>query len=142
MPSKIHPKLRVAVVQAAPAFPQRGLGLSTRRSNSCQDAATQGAQLIAFPENLDSRLPVVDLARLTGPVGHAVRAALPTTNSLVVGFGRVLPVWRRAAGDLGIWAAVRLQRAGPVGASTWRKPLFDDQGRVIKTRPQAQNPPM
>ena len=49
MPSKIHPKLRVAVVQAAPAFLNVD-GTVDKTIKLMQDAATQGAQLIAFPE--------------------------------------------------------------------------------------------
>src|SRR5258706_13306463 len=49
MPSKIHPKLRVAVVQAAPAFLNVD-GTVDKTIKLMQDAATQGAQLITFPE--------------------------------------------------------------------------------------------
>ncbi|MEZ5660894.1 MAG: nitrilase-related carbon-nitrogen hydrolase [Burkholderiaceae bacterium] len=41
-----------------------------------EEAAAEGAKLIAFPETWLPRLPLVHLARLAG-LGHAVRATLP-----------------------------------------------------------------
>src|SRR5258706_12819046 len=49
LPSKIHPKLRVAVVQAAPEFLDLD-GTIDKTIDFMKKAAQEGATLIAFPE--------------------------------------------------------------------------------------------
>jgi predicted amidohydrolase len=49
LPSKIHPKLRLAVVQAAPEFLDLD-GTIDKTVDFMKKAAQEGATLIAFPE--------------------------------------------------------------------------------------------
>ena len=49
MPSKTHPRLRVAAIQAAPVFLDLD-GTIDKAIQLMQEAAGQGARLIAFPE--------------------------------------------------------------------------------------------
>jgi len=129
MPSKIHPKLRVAVVQAAPAFLNVD-GTVDKTIKLMQDAATQGAQLIAFPETWIPGYPW--WIWLGSPAVGMQYVQRYHDNSLVVGSAEFTRL-AQAAGDLGIWAAVGFsERAG--GSLYMAQALFDDQGRVIKTR--------
>src|SRR5712691_11429983 len=129
MPSKIHPKLRVAVVQAAPAFLNVDATLD-KTIKLMKDAATQGAQLIAFPETWIAGYPW--WIWLGSPAVGMQYVQRYHDNSLVVGSAEFTRL-AQAAGDLGIWAAVGFsERAG--GSLYMAQALFDDQGRVIKTR--------
>ena len=49
MPSKTHPRLRVAAIQAEPVFLDLD-GTIDKAIQLMQEAAGQGARLIAFPE--------------------------------------------------------------------------------------------
>jgi len=129
MPSKIHPKLRVAVVQAAPAFLNVD-GTVDKTIKLMQEAATQGARLIAFPETWIPGYPW--WIWLGSPATGMQYVQRYHDNSLVVGSAEFTRL-AQAAGDLGIWAAVGFsERAG--GSLYMAQALFDDQGRVIKTR--------
>jgi nitrilase len=129
MPSKIHPKLRVAVVQAAPVFLNVD-GTVDKTIKLMKEAATRGARLIAFPETWIPGYPW--WIWLGSPALGMQYVQRYHDNSLVVGSAEFTRL-AQAAGDLGIWAAVGFsERAG--GSLYMAQALFDDQGRTIKTR--------
>ena len=129
MPSKIHPKLRVAVVQAAPVFLNVD-GTVDKTIKLMQDAATQGAQLIAFPETWIPGYPW--WIWLSSPAVGMQYVQRYHDNSLVVGSAEFTRL-AQAAGDIGIWTAVGFSERAD-GSLYMAQALFDDQGRVIKTR--------
>ena len=109
MPSKIHPKLRVAVVQAAPAFLNVDATLD-KTIKLMKEAATQGAQLIAFPETWIPGYPW--WIWLGSPAVGMQYVQRYHDNSLAVGSAEFTRL-AQAAGDLGIWTAVGFsERAG------------------------------
>jgi len=129
MPSKIHPKIRVAAVQAAPTF----LDMDATIDKSIilmKEAAKQGAKLIAFPETWIPGYPW--WIWLSAPAMGMQYVQRYHDNSLVVGsaeFGRL----SQAARDCGIWLSTGYsEKAG--GSLYMGQALFDDQGRVVKTR--------
>ena len=105
MPSTIHPRLRVAAVQAAPAF--LDLDASVDKTISLmQQAAEQGAQLIAFPETWIPGYPW--WIWLSSPAAGMQFVSRYHDNSLVIGsaeFNRLT----QAARDLGIWVTLGYQ---------------------------------
>jgi len=129
VPSTIHPRLRVAAVQAAPAF----LDL-----DACVDktiglmrlGAEQGAQLIAFPETWIPGYPW--WIWLSSPAAGMQFVPRYHDNSLVVGsaeFNRLA----EAARDLSVWVALGYsEKSG--GSLYMGQALIDNRGRVIKTR--------
>jgi len=70
-----HPKYKAAVVQAAPVWIDLE-GTVAKTIRYIEEAAREGAKLIAFPENLDSRLSLVHLG---GNAGMGDREWVRTT---------------------------------------------------------------
>src|SRR5260221_7646245 len=137
MPSKIHPKLRVAVVQAAPAFLNVDATLD-KTIKLMKEAATQGAQLIAFPETWIPGYPW--WIWLGSPAVGMQYVQRYHDNSLAVGSAEFTRL-AQAAGDLGIWTAVGFsERAG--GSLYMAQALFDDPSRVVKTRRKLKPTPV
>ncbi len=129
MPGKIHPKLRVAVVQAAPVFLSLD-GTVDKTIALMKEAAAQGARLIAFPEAWIPGYPW--WIWLNSPAAGMRFVQRYYDNSLVAGSGEFLRL-AQAARELGIWLAVGFsERAG--GSLYLAQALFDDQGRLVKTR--------
>jgi nitrilase len=129
MPGKIHPKLRVAVVQAAPAFLSLD-GTLDKTIALMKEAAAQGARLIAFPEAWIPGYPW--WIWLNSPAAGMRFVQRYYDNSLVAGSEEFLRL-AQAARELGIWLAVGFsERAG--GSLYLAQALFDDQGRLVKTR--------
>ena len=129
MPSRVHPKLRVAVVQAAPKFLDLD-GTIDKTIDLMKKAAEEGAKLIAFPETWIPGYPW--WIWLGSPAAGMQYVQRYHDNSLVVDspeFGRLA----QAAHDLDIWAAIGFsERAG--GSLYIAQALFDDRGHVVKTR--------
>jgi aliphatic nitrilase len=129
MPTPTHPKLRVAAVQAAPAFLDLD-GTIDKTIALMKDAARQGVKLIAFPETWIPGYPW--WIWLSSPAMGMQFVQRYSDNSLVVGsaeFNRL----SQAARELGIWVSTGFsERAG--GSLYIAQALFDDQGRVVKTR--------
>lgn len=129
MPSQIHPKLRVAAVQAAPVFLDLD-GTIDKTVALMEEGAKQGVRLVAFPETWIPGYPW--WIWLNSPAMGMSYVQRYNDNSLVVGsveFKRLA----QAAGDLGIWMSTGYsERAG--GSLYIGQALFDDQGRVVKTR--------
>jgi aliphatic nitrilase len=129
MPSQSHPKLRVAAVQAAPVF----LDLDATIDKTIAlmtEAAEKGAKLVAFPETWIPGYPW--WIWLNSPALGMQFVQRYNDNSLVVGsaeFNRL----GQAARDLHIWLSTGYsERAG--GSLYIAQALFDDRGRVVKTR--------
>jgi nitrilase len=129
MPTQIHPKLRVAAVQAAPVF----LDLDATIDKTIalmEEAAKRGVKLIAFPETWIPGYPW--WIWLSAPALGMQYVQRYNDNSLVVGsaeFNRLA----QAAKDIGIWMSTGFsERAG--GSLYIAQALFDDQGNVVKTR--------
>ncbi len=129
MPSQLHPKLRVAAVQAAPMYLNID-GTIDKTIDLMQEAAKQGANLVAFPETWIPGYPW--WIWLNSPAMGMQFVQRYHDNSLVVGsaeFDRL----GKAARDLGIWMSTGYsERAG--GSLYIAQVLFDDQGNVVKTR--------
>lgn len=129
MPSKIHPRLRVAAVQAAPAFLDVDATIDKTLS-LMREAAGRGAQLIAFPETWIPGYPW--WIWLNSPAMGMRYVQRYHDNSLIVGsaeFGRLAQSCR----ELGIWLAVGYsEKAG--GSLYMGQALIDNEGRVVKTR--------
>lgn len=129
MPATTHPKLRVAAVQAAPVF----LDLDATIDKTIalmKEAAKQGAQLVAFPETWIPGYPW--WIWLSSPAMGMQYVQRYNDNSLVVGAAEFQRL-AQAARDIGIWMSTGYsERAG--GSLYIAQALFDDQGRVVKTR--------
>ena len=129
MPSKIHPRLRVAAVQAAPVFLDLDATID-KTISLMRDAAASGAQLLAFPETWIPGYPW--WIWLNSPAMGMRYVQRYHDNSLIVGsaeFERLLQSCR----DLGIWLAVGFsEKAG--GSLYMGQALIDNEGRVVKTR--------
>jgi aliphatic nitrilase len=129
MPSKNHPRLRVAAVQAAPVFLDLDATID-KTISLMREAAGRGAQLVAFPETWIPGYPW--WIWLNSPAMGMRYVQRYHDNSLLVGsaeFGRLLQSCR----DLGIWLAVGFsEKAG--GSLYMGQALIDDEGRVVKTR--------
>jgi nitrilase len=129
MPSKTHPKLRVAAVQAAPVFLDLDATID-KTIRLMKDAAKQGAKLIAFPETWVPGYPW--WIWLSSPAMGMQYVQRYNDNSLVVGspeFNRLAT----AARELGIWLSIGYsEKAG--GSLYMGQALIDDQGAVVKTR--------
>jgi aliphatic nitrilase len=129
MPSKIHPRLRVAAVQAAPVFLDLDATIDKTLS-LMRDAAGRGAQLIAFPETWIPGYPW--WIWLNSPAMGMRYVQRYHDNSLIVGsaeFSRLAQSCR----ELGIWLAVGFsEKAG--GSLYMGQALIDNEGRVVKTR--------
>jgi nitrilase len=129
MPAQIHPKLRVAAVQAAPVFLDLDASID-KAIDLTRQAAKQGVKLIAFPETWIPGYPW--WIWLTAPALGMQFVQRYNDNALVVGskeFERIA----LAAREFGIWIALGFcERAG--GSLYIAQALFDDQGRLVKTR--------
>jgi aliphatic nitrilase len=129
MPATHHPKLRVAAVQAAPVF----LDLDATIDKTIalmKEAAKQGAQLVTFPETWIPGYPW--WIWLSAPAMGMQYVQRYNDHSLVVGSAEFQRL-AQAARDIGIWMSTGYsERAG--GSLYIAQALFDDQGRVVKTR--------
>jgi nitrilase len=129
MPAQTHPKLRVAAVQAAPVFLDLD-GTIDKTIRLMKDAADQGVKLIAFPETWIPGYPW--WIWLNSPAMGMQYVQRYNDNSLVVGsaeFNRIA----MAAKEFGLYTCIGYsERAG--GSLYIAQALFDDQGRVLKTR--------
>lgn len=129
MPNQTHPKLRVAAVQASPVFLDLDATID-KTIRLMQEAAGQGARLVAFPECWIPGYPW--WIWLSSPAMGMPYVQRYHDNALVVGsaeFKRLAD----AARALGIWMSTGFsERAG--GSLYIAQALFDDQGRVVKTR--------
>ena len=129
MPVPVHPKLRVAAVQAAPAFLDLD-GAVDKTIALMKQAAEQGARLVAFPETWIPGYPW--WIWLTAPALGMAYVQRYFDNSLEVGsdeFKRLAD----AARSLGIWLALGYsERAG--GSLYIAQALIDDEGSTQSTR--------
>ncbi|HEY9063407.1 MAG TPA: carbon-nitrogen hydrolase family protein [Burkholderiaceae bacterium] len=129
MPAKTHPRLRVAAIQAAPAF----LDLDATIAKTIalmQQAAKNGAKLIAFPETWIPGYPW--WIWLDSPAAGMRFVQRYHDNSLVVGSPEFEQL-AQAAREFRIWAAIGYsEKSG--GSLYMGQALFDDQGNVVKTR--------
>ncbi len=129
MPAIIHPKLRVAAVQAAPVFLDIDATID-KAIRLAKEAAEQGVKLIAFPETWIPGYPWwiwLYFARN----GHAICSALQ--RQLARARLRQFKRLTTAARDLGIWMAMGYSEKS--GSSLYMgQALIDDQGNVVKTR--------
>ncbi len=129
MPGKIHPKLRVGAVQAAPVF----LDLDSTIDKTIKlmkEAAQQGVELIAFPETWIPGYPW--WIWLSSPAMGMQYVQRYHDNSLIIGsteFGRLA----QAARELGIWLSFGFSEKAN-GSLYMGQALIDDQGQVVKTR--------
>jgi len=129
MPSKTHPKLRVAAVQAAPEFMDIDATID-KTIDLTKQAAAQGVNLIAFPESWIPGYPW--WIWLDAPAVGMKYVQRYYDNSLVVGSAEFKRV-AQAARDLNIWISVGYsEKEG--GSLYLGQALFDDQGNVVKTR--------
>lgn len=129
MPSASHPKLRVAAVQAAPVFLDIDATID-KTIRLMKQAADQGVKLIGFPETWIPGYPW--WIWLNSPAMGMPYVQRYHDNSLVVGsaeFDRLA----QAAREFNMYLALGYsERAG--GSLYIAQALFDDQGRVLKTR--------
>ena len=129
MPAQVHPKLRVAAVQAAPVFLDIDATID-KTIRLMKDAARQGVKLIAFPETWVPGYPW--WIWLNSPALGMQYVQRYHDNSLVLGsaeFDRLT----NAARELGIWLSMGYsERSG--GSLYMGQALIDDQGNVVKTR--------
>jgi nitrilase len=129
MPSQVHPKLRVAAVQAAPVFLDLDATID-KTIRLMEEGADRGARLIAFPETWIPGYPW--WIWLNSPAMGMQYVQRYYDHSLIVGsseFNRLAQSCR----DLGIWLSVGFsEKAG--GSLYMGQALFDDQGHVVKTR--------
>ena len=129
MPRPSHPRLRVAAVQAAPEFLDLDATID-KTIRLMEEAAAQGAQLIAFPETWIPGYPW--WIWLNSPAASMQFVQRYHNNALVVGSAEFTRL-SQAAADIGIWTSIGYsERAG--GSLYIAQALFDDQGRVVKTR--------
>ena len=129
MPNQTHPKLRVAAVQAAPVFLDLDATID-KTISFMERAAGQGVKLIAFPETWIPGYPW--WIWLNSPAMGMQYVQRYNDSSMVVGS----PEFKRlaaAAGDLRIWVSTGFSERS-AGSLYIAQALFDDQGRVVKTR--------
>ncbi len=129
MPAIIHPKLRVAAVQAAPVF----LDIDATIDKTillAKEASEQGVKLISFPETWIPGYPW--WIWLTSPAMGMQFVQRYHDNSLVLGSAEFKRL-TSAARDLGIWMALGYSEKS--GSSLYMgQALIDDQGNVVKAR--------
>ncbi|MEJ8848685.1 carbon-nitrogen hydrolase family protein [Variovorax rhizosphaerae] len=129
MPSKTHPKLRVAAVQAAPVFLDLDATIG-KTIDLMGQAAAQGVKLIAFPETWIPGYPW--WIWLDSPAWGMQFVQRYNDNSLVLGspeFDRLRDAARRHK----IWVSTGFsEKAG--GSLYIAQALIDDQGDVVQTR--------
>jgi nitrilase len=129
MPSKTHPRLRVAAVQAAPMFLDVDAAIDKTIALMGQ-AASDGVKLIAFPETWVPGYPW--WIWLDSPAWGMQYVQRYHDNSLVVGsaeFDRI----KQAARKHKIWTSFGFsEKAG--GSLYIAQALIDDQGNTVQTR--------
>jgi len=129
MPTTVHPKLRVAAVQAAPVFLDLD-GTIDKTIDLMAQAARQGVQLIAFPETWVPGYPW--WIWLDSPAWGMQFVQRYHDNALVIGspeFDRL----KAAARQHRIWLSFGFaEKAG--GSLYIAQALIDDQGRTVQTR--------
>jgi aliphatic nitrilase len=129
MPSRPHPKLRVAAVQAAPVFLDIDATIDKAVSLMAR-AADKGVNLIAFGETWIPGYPW--WIWLDSPAAGMAFVQRYHDNSLGVGS----PEFQRladAARKYGMWLSMGYsEKAG--GSLYMGQALFDDQGNVVQTR--------
>lgn len=129
MPSKTHPRLRVAAVQAAPEFLDLD-GAIEKTIGLIAQAAAQGVKLIAFPETWIPGYPW--WIWLDSPAWGMQFVQRYHDNSLVVGsaeFDRI----KQAAGKHKIWVSLGYSEKA-AGSLYIAQALIDDQGATVQTR--------
>ncbi|QOF81303.1 carbon-nitrogen hydrolase family protein [Variovorax sp. 38R] len=129
MPTTVHPKLRVAAVQAAPVFLDLDATIDKTIDLMAQ-AAQQGVQLIAFPETWVPGYPW--WTWLDSPAWGMQFVQRYHDNSLVVGspeFERL----QAAARQHKIWLSLGYSEKA-AGSLYIAQALIDGQGRTAQTR--------
>lgn len=130
MPSKCHPKLRVAAVQAAPVYFDID-GTIDKTINLMKEAADQGVDLISFPETWIPGYPWW-IWLMTPAEGMQKYVQKYFDNSLEVGspeFQRIAD----AAKNLGIYVSIGFSERD-AGSLYIAQALFDKEGKLVKTR--------
>ncbi len=129
MPSKTHPRLRVAAVQAAPVFLDLDATID-KTIDLMRDAAKEGIQLLAFPETWLPGYPW--WIWLDSPAWGMQFVQRYHDNSLVIGspeFERL----KDAARKHKMWVSFGFsEKAG--GSLYIAQALIDDQGNTVQTR--------
>ena len=129
MPSIQHPVVRVAVVQAAPAFLDLDATIE-KCVRLIRDAAARGARLIAFPETFIPGYPW--FAWLDAPAWGMRFLQRYHDNSLALDSAEYRRIGA-AAREAGIWVALGYsERHG--GSLYMGQSLIDDEGRTVFTR--------
>ncbi|MEZ2293140.1 carbon-nitrogen hydrolase family protein [Variovorax sp. RCC_210] len=129
MPTTVHPKLRVAAVQAAPVFLDLD-GTIDKTIDLMAQAAAQGVQLIAFPETWVPGYPW--WIWLDSPAWGMQFVQRYHDNSLVIGspeFDRL----KAAARKHRIWLSFGYSEKA-AGSLYIAQALIDDQGNTVQTR--------
>ena len=129
MPTTVHPKLRVAAVQAAPVFLDLD-GTIDKTIDLMAQAAAQGVQLIAFPETWAPGYPW--WIWLDSPAWGMQFVQRYNDNALVVGsaeFDRI----KDAARKHGIWVSLGYSEKA-AGSLYIAQALIDDHGNTMQTR--------
>ena len=129
MPTTVHPKLRVAAVQAAPVFLDLD-GTIDKTIDLMTQAAKQGVKLIAFPETWVPGYPW--WIWLDSPAWGMQFVQRYHDNSLIVGspeFDRV----REAARKHKVWVSLGYSEKA-AGSLYIAQALIDDQGKTVQTR--------
>lgn len=129
MPTTVHPKLRVAAVQAAPVFLDLD-GTIDKTIDLMAQAAKQGVQLIAFPETWIPGYPW--WIWLDSPAWGMQFVQRYHDNSLVIGspeFDRL----KAAARKHKIWLSFGYSEKA-AGSLYIAQALIDDQGNTVQTR--------
>jgi nitrilase len=129
MPSIQHPNVRVAVVQAAPAFLDLDATIE-KCIRLIREAAAGGARLIAFPETFIPGYPW--FAWLDAPAWGMRFLQRYHDNSLALDSGEYRRIGA-AAREAGIWVALGFsERHG--GSLYMGQSLIDDEGRTVLSR--------
>jgi nitrilase len=129
MPSTIHPKLRVAAVQAAPVFLDLD-GTIDKTIDLMTKAAKQGVQLIAFPETWFPGYPFH--IWLDSPAWGMQFVQRYFDNSLVIAspeFERL----KEAARKHRMWLSFGFSEKS-AGSLYIAQALIDDKGNTVQTR--------
>ncbi|MFT4234602.1 MAG: carbon-nitrogen hydrolase family protein [Microbacterium sp.] len=129
MPTPVHPKLRVAAVQAAPVFLDLD-GTIDKTIDLMAQAARQGVQLIAFPETWVPGYPW--WIWLDSPAWGMQFVQRYHDNALVIGspeFDRL----KAAARQHRIWLSLGFSEKASSSLYI-AQALIDDQGNTVQTR--------
>ncbi len=129
MPTTVHPKLRVAAVQAAPVFLDLD-GTIDKTIDLMAQAAAQGVKLIAFPETWIPGYPW--WIWLDSPAWGMQFVQRYHDNSLVIGSAEFERL-QAAARAHSIWLSFGFSEKA-AGSLYIAQALIDDQGQVAQTR--------